>query len=100
MVDDQRRILDKSTAGSILITLEHALFQETGWTTVVVENVSVADALTLRYSLVQDGLVIDQDFAWAYRQSEYDGFTMNRPAHAAFAFCDPAMASFYSLKWK
>lgn len=82
-----------------MTTLENSLARQTGWIAVVVENISVADAIELRYSLVRDGLTIDQDFSWAYRQSEYDGFTMNRPAHAAFAFRDPAMASFYKLKW-
>ena len=83
-----------------MTTLEQALARHCeGWPVVVLENISVIDAIERKYSLIRDGLILDTDFSWAYRQSEYDGFTMNRPAHVVFAFRDPAVASFYQLKW-
>ena len=58
-----------------------------------------ADAIIRKQQLVDAGLIQDIDFVWAYRSSEYDGFTMNRDRHAVFAFRDAALASFYRLKW-
>ena len=69
------------------------------WTQVVLLDIGALEAMARKYQLREDGLVIDQDFVWYYKKAEYDGFTMNQPRQAVFAFRDPAVASFYRLKW-
>ena len=68
--------------------------------TVRVHNIEVYDAIDLKNRLIQDGLVMDQDFKWAWITAEYndvEGWT--RQKHAEFEFHDPALATFYQLKW-
>ena len=68
--------------------------------TVRVYNIAVFDALDLKDQLIKDGLVNDQDFEWAWITADYDtiqGWT--RQKHAEFRFRDPAVATFYQLKW-
>jgi hypothetical protein len=68
--------------------------------TVRVHNIEVYDAIDLKNRLIQDGLVMDQDFKWAWITAEYndvEGWT--RQKHAEFEFWDPALATFYQLKW-
>ena len=68
--------------------------------TVRVHNIEVYDAIDLKNRLIQDGLVMDQDFKWAWITAEYndvEGWT--RQKHAEFEFRDPALATFYQLKW-
>lgn len=47
------------------------------------------------------GLVIEQDFRWAYRPSEYDGWddTTHTQPVVNIWFTNPALESFYTLKW-
>ena len=82
-----------------MLTLEETILNGRDWATVTIEDVDVAVAIERKYDLTGAGLRQDEDFVWGYRQSEYVGFTMNRPRHAVYAFRDPAMASFYRLKW-
>jgi hypothetical protein len=82
-----------------LFILEDELAQQTGWTVVVIEDTTASDAIELKYLLVADGLILDQDFTWTFRQSRYDGFSMGRPSHTAFAFRNESLATFYRLKW-
>jgi hypothetical protein len=68
--------------------------------TVRVHNIEVYDAIDLKNRLIQDGLVMDRDFKWAWITAEYndvEGWT--RQKHAEFEFWDPALATFYQLKW-
>lgn len=68
--------------------------------TVRVHNIEVYDAIDLKNRLIQDGLVMDQDFKWAWITAEYndvEGWT--RQKHAEFEFRDPVLATFYQLKW-
>lgn len=68
--------------------------------TVRVHNIEVYDAIDLKNRLIQDGLVMNQDFKWAWITAEYndvEGWT--RQKHAEFEFWDPALATFYQLKW-
>ena len=68
--------------------------------TVRVHNIEVYDAIDLKNRLIQDGLVMDQDFKWAWITAEYndvEGWT--RQKHSEFEFWDPALATFYQLKW-
>ena len=68
--------------------------------TIRVHNIEVYDAIDLKYQLMQAGLVLDQDFEWAWITAEYDQFTgWTRQKHAEFKFRDPALATFYQLKW-
>ena len=88
-----------ATKAEQMLTLEETILNGRDWETVTIEDVDVAVAIERKYDLTGAGLRQDEDFVWGYRQSEYDGFTMNRPRHAVYAFRDPAMASFYRLKW-
>jgi len=68
--------------------------------TVRVYDLEVFDAIDLKYQLMQGGLVLDQDFEWAWITADYndvEGWT--RQKHAEFRFRDPALATFYQLKW-
>ena len=68
--------------------------------TVRVDNIEVFDALDLKNQLLLAGLVRDRDFEWAWITADYDtveGWT--RQKHAEFRFTDPALATFYQLKW-
>lgn len=86
--------------GGLMLTLEETISRgRDAWEFVVLPGCYPTEALTYKQQLVDDGLLLDQDFVWAYRASEYDGFTMNRDRHAVFAFRDAAIASFYRLKW-
>ena len=68
--------------------------------TVRVHNIEVYDAIDLKNRLIQDGLIMDRDFKWTWITAEYNdvkGWT--RQKHAEFEFRDPALATFYQLKW-
>jgi len=68
--------------------------------TVRVDNIEVYDAIDLKNQLLQVGLIIEQDFEWAWITADYnaaEGWT--RQKHAEFQFHDPALATFYQLKW-
>ena len=83
-----------------MLTLEETISKgRESWEIIVLAGCYPVEAMTRKNELIDAGLVLDQDFCWAYRASEYDGFTMNRDRHAVFVFRDPAMASFYRLKW-
>ena len=83
-----------------MLTLEETISQgRESWEIIVLSGCYPMEAVTRKQQLIEDGLIIDQDFCWAYRASEYDGFTTHRDRLAVFLFRDPAMASFYRLKW-
>jgi hypothetical protein len=56
-------------------------------------------ALELVAELRQSGLVMDQDFVWQYQKSSYGEGNEFVPASVTFEFEDPALATFYQLKW-
>jgi hypothetical protein len=56
-------------------------------------------ALELVAELRQSGLVMDQDFVWQYQKSSYGEGNEYVPASVTFEFHDPALATFYQLKW-
>jgi hypothetical protein len=56
-------------------------------------------ALELVAELRQSGLVMDQDFVWQYQKSSYGEGNEFVPASVTFEFLDPALATFYQLKW-
>lgn len=68
---------------------------------VTVLHVNAVRALELRDEAQSHGLVQDQDFTWEYQQATYnnDGFSAVTPRQVKFNFEDPAMATFFKLKW-
>jgi len=58
-------------------------------------------AIELKDQLTAAGLIINQDFTWEYYQARYDndGFSPVTPKQAIFSFREPALATFYQLKW-
>lgn len=56
-------------------------------------------ALELVAELRQSGLVMNRDFVWQYRKSSYNAGNEYVPASVTFEFRDPALATFYQLKW-
>lgn len=69
---------------------------------VIVLGVNATRALELRDQVEARGLRNNQDFVWSYRQASYnnDGFTPSSPRQVKFEFNDPAMATFFNLKWQ
>ena len=65
---------------------------------ILLEHVSPDEAIKFKQQLVQDGLVQDQDFRWAYHHTRYE-FGVEVPRYATFDFEDGATATFYQLKW-
>jgi hypothetical protein len=55
--------------------------------------------LDLVAELRQSGLVMNQDFEWRYQRSSYGEGNELVPASVTFEFRDPALATFYQLKW-
>jgi hypothetical protein len=76
------------------------------WTEVVFEPAGPVRGLELVARLSMDGLVLYQDFTWRYMPSlnEYqldDSKPFeNNVNRVIIGFRDPALATFYSLKWQ
>jgi hypothetical protein len=66
---------------------------------VVISNIGPTEVWQLKDQLIRDGLIMHEDFEWAYHPSQWDGFTKEHPNHTVFSFRDPALATFYQLKW-
>lgn len=68
---------------------------------VVLNHLSATDALVLKQKLDDTGLIMGQDYEWAYHPAKYDndGFSAVQPKHAVFSFPDGALATFFKLKW-
>jgi len=66
-----------------------------------IEHISPVDAIELKNQLLAADLIMDRDFVWKYTQATYDndGYNAVTPKQATFEFQDPAMATFYQLKW-
>jgi hypothetical protein len=67
-----------------------------------IENVNAAEAIALKYELAQSGLVLVQDYIWEYHPVKYNHDWSTNPlerSRVVFTFSDPALASFYRLKW-
>ena len=56
-------------------------------------------ALELVTELRQSGLVQDRDFVWRFEKGRYGEGNEFVPASVTFEFEDPALATFYQLKW-
>jgi hypothetical protein len=56
-------------------------------------------ALEMVSELRQSGLTMDQDFVWRFEKGSYgEGNEFVSPS-VTFEFEDPALATFYQLKW-
>lgn len=69
---------------------------------VTIENVTAAEAIEFKNQLSQSGLIIEQDYVWRYYPVKYNHDWSTHPlerSRVVFSFRDPALSSFYKLKW-
>lgn len=64
-----------------------------------IAGITVTQALDFKQELMTAGLIMDHDFVWRYFQSNHETWTQYHPSSVVFEFRDPAMATFYNLKW-
>jgi hypothetical protein len=66
------------------------------------ENASPDDGVRWSHELQASGLIQDQDYVWQYVPTQYDNFGLynSAPKVVVFAFDNPALATFYQLKWQ
>ena len=73
------------------------------WSEVVFEGATASRGMEMAYALRSAGLVLDKDFTWAYipkaAEDEWILFEKNI-SKVIIGFKDPALATFYSLKWQ
>lgn len=69
--------------------------------TLVVDSITAHQALCYKEQLTQDGLVLNHDYSWIYQPIKYNDWGMSpiEQSCVEFEFVDPALASFYRLKW-
>ena len=74
------------------------------WTEIVFEGATALQAMEMVHALQDAGLVMNQDFVWRYMPkgvvvgADEDGFVLSGRG-VSIRFRDPAMATFYQLKW-
>jgi hypothetical protein len=58
-------------------------------------------ALAYKHQLDLDGLIVNKVYEWRYQKPVYDEFawTDSEVSHVTFTFRNPALATFYQLKW-
>jgi len=75
------------------------------WSEVVFEDIGAARGMEMAWALRSAGLVLDKDFTWCYlpkapeEPAPPELFEKN-VRKVIIGFQDPAMATFYSLKWQ
>ena len=64
-------------------------------------DANAQEAMEYKRQLDQDGLVVNQDYTWRYQKPVYDEFawTDSEVSNVTFTFKNPALATFYQLKW-
>jgi hypothetical protein len=70
--------------------------------TVTLTGITVTQALEFKNHLVAQGLncvSTDRDFEWNWTPPRWDSMTGNEPSQVTFEFQDPALATFYQLKF-
>jgi len=67
-----------------------------------IEHASPDDGIRWQIDLMTSGLVSEKDYVWRYVPSKYDNFGLynSAPRAVVFEFRDPALATFYKLKWQ
>ncbi len=67
---------------------------------ITIRGVSPFDAIGYKFQLIQAGLVMDDDFSWAYHPATWDNFTGGTyDKYVVFHFQEESLATFYQLKW-
>lgn len=66
---------------------------------VTVTGIGAMTAVELKNSLLAAGLQQPQDFWWEYRPVDWQGLDPVTSSYVVFYFQDPAMATFYQLRW-
>lgn len=69
---------------------------------ITITKISAAEAIALKADLDSSGLVVNHDYTWRFQPVKYNNdFSMYavEESQVLFEFVDPAMASFYKLKW-
>jgi len=76
------------------------------WTEVVFEGATASRGMGMAWTLRAAGLVLDQDFTWTYIPKALDPVDPNEWTmfeknirKVIIGFRDPALATFYQLKW-
>ena len=65
------------------------------------ENASPDDGIRWSHELQWSGLIQGQDYVWQYVPAWDDNFgSHTSPRAVVFAFSNPAMTTFYQLKWQ
>ncbi len=68
--------------------------------TIIIRDVTAFDAVDYKFQLLRAGLVMEHDFTWKYVPAQWDSFTgITGGKLVEFHFQDPAIATFYQLKW-
>ena len=72
---------------------------ESSLTRITIKHATPDKAIMLKYQLLQAGLIQGKDFEWSWAklQDPNDWNPVIRVAH--FDFVNPALATFYQLKW-
>jgi hypothetical protein len=68
---------------------------------VIIYNISADRALALKHQIVADGLQPTIDFIWEFTPVTHNNWARadSDESFAKYTFDDPALASFYRLKW-
>ena len=76
------------------------------WSEVVFEDIGAARGMEMAWALRDAGLVLDKDFTWCYIPKALDQVDPNdwtmfekNVRKVIIGFQDPALATFYQLKW-
>ena len=76
------------------------------WSEVVFEDIGAARGMEMAWALRSAGLVLDKDFTWCYIPKALDQVDPNdwsmfekNVRKVIIGFRDPALATFYQLKW-
>ena len=75
------------------------------WSEVVFEDATAARGMEMAWALARAGLILDKDFTWRYLPkgvvvgADDDGYILSSRG-VTIGFRDPALATFYSLKWQ
>ena len=76
------------------------------WSEVVFEDIGASRGMEMAWALRDAGLVLDKDFTWRYIPKDSvvgvddDGDYILTGKSVTIGFRDPALATFYSLKWQ
>jgi hypothetical protein len=67
---------------------------------ITIRGIGPFEAVGLKFELIQAGLIMDDDFFWQYIPAKWDNFSGEvHGKYAVFHFREPALATFYKLKW-